>query len=140
MITSPDPTRTETVLLVDGNGFVRGALRPWLERSGYRVLEAADAQEALSVHAWHGGKIDLLVSDVILRGMTGRQLAQKLATLQPGLGVLFLSGWGDEVTAAAQPDPDAVVLVKPFAPVSFLLTIRGLLDARTALPSTLRVA
>lgn len=82
----------ETVLLVEDEDFVRGVTREVLEIAGYRVLEAGDGESALQVFNENGGKVDLVLTDVVMPGMNGRDLAEKLAAISPNLKVLFMSG------------------------------------------------
>lgn len=77
---------------------------------------AQDAEEALQVEAQHAGKIDLLLTDVVMPGMNGRVLADKLRSKQPGLRVLYIRGYTDSFIAArVVPEPSTVLLHKPFS-------------------------
>jgi signal transduction histidine kinase len=103
---APAETRTfpgghETVLLVEDREAVRRVAQRFLARRGYRVLEAASAEEALAVADAHAGEIDLLLSDVILGGMDGYALAIALTARQPGLRVVLMSGYPSEMLARA---------------------------------------
>jgi CheY-like chemotaxis protein len=100
----------ETVLLVEDNDALRALGRHVLQAGGYTALGAADGARALDVSARHPGPIDLLVTDVSLPGMGGRQLAQSLLRLRPGLRVLYLSGDPDEAARGG------AFLAKPFTP------------------------
>jgi two-component system cell cycle sensor histidine kinase/response regulator CckA len=90
---------TETVLLVEDEAAVREVARAQLEALGYRVLACASAEEALAVAAGHCGPLHLLLTDVVMPGMNGRDLAQRLRTARPGVKVLFSSGYGEDVVA-----------------------------------------
>ena len=83
---------SETILLVEDEEAVRGLLHEVLTDSGYRVLPAASGAEALSVSRAHSGPVDLLLTDVVMPGMGGREVATLLAAERPGLRVLFASG------------------------------------------------
>ena len=81
-----------TILVVDDDAWVRGLARDVLAREGYRVLEASDGQDAIRVSAEHPGPIHLLLTDVMMPGMNGCDLATGLSALLPGLKVMFMSG------------------------------------------------
>ncbi len=86
------PTSKETLLIVDDEPSIREAAADMLRSEGYNVLEASSGPEALEVCAEHQFKIDLLLTDLIMPGMTGRMLADILAARRAGLAVLFMSG------------------------------------------------
>src|SRR6201999_1522191 len=93
------PGRGETVLVAEDDPSVRALVKSVLQRSGYRVLAAADGQSALELARKEQGRIDLLLSDVIMPRMNGRALRDALSGLYPGLRVLFMSGYtGDVLT------------------------------------------
>src|SRR6266540_5639138 len=89
---------SETILLVEDEAPVRAVTRQLLERNGYTVLEASDGPAALALvdGAAVSRHIDLLLTDVIMPGMSGRELADKLKARRPNLGVLFMSGYTDD--------------------------------------------
>jgi len=129
---------SETVLVVEDEDAVRSLTRMILEQGGYRVLEAADASEALSVNAKLAEPIDLLLSDVVMPRMSGPQLAAQMQEEQPDLKVLFISGHADEtIVHHGVLDPDTELLVKPFSVNELLARVHGVLrdwrpDARRA--------
>jgi len=114
-----------TILVAEDAAPVRALTRHVLGRSGYTILEAADGPSALRVADAHPGRIHLLVTDLLMPGMTGRQLARRLAAGRPGLKVLYLSGLGADVAAAS--DPGAAFLSKPFRTADLARTVAALL-------------
>ena len=119
----------ETLLLVEDEENVRLMVRAALERSGYRVLVAAGGPEALVLAAAHEGPIDLLISDMVMPKMNGRELARRLLEERPRIAVLFVSGYPDttfEIPAGQKP-PE--FLQKPFAPIDLTARVRQILDA-----------
>jgi two-component system cell cycle sensor histidine kinase/response regulator CckA len=121
---------SETVLLVEDAPAVREVARRILERYGYRVVEAATGEAALRLAADLPGQVDLLLSDVVMPGMGGRSLADRLTSLNPAVKVLFMSGYTDD--AAVRLDvlgAAATYLQKPFSPVTLARTVREVLDA-----------
>ena len=127
----PKPVRggDETVLLVEDATPVRTLARRSLEARGYRVLDAADGPSALELSARHGGGIDILVTDVVMPGMSGRELAERLAPERPSMKVLYTSGYTDD-TMVRQGVLTAGVafLQKPFVPDSLARKVREVLD------------
>jgi len=118
----------ETILFVEDDPAIRKVLRRFLEVSAYTVLEAATPSEALSLAADYGGRIDLLLTDVVMPEMSGRALAELLTAERPGLLVLFMSGYtGDAIVHQGRLDPDTAFLQKPFAPEVLLRRIREVL-------------
>lgn len=123
------PAGCETVLLVEDEQLVRLAARRILERHGYRVLEAQHGREALELCTRHEGAIDLMVTDVVMPQMNGRELARQLTGLRPTLKVIFVSGYADDVIAQYGPlDADMAFIQKPFSPDTLLRKVRDLLD------------
>ena len=121
---------SETVLLVEDEPGVRAVAREALEDHGYRVIEAQHGVEALAVAGAHAGPIDLLVTDMVMPQMGGRELAQRLRALRPTLRVLFMSGYTDDVIlrrGASEASP--AFLQKPFAVGAFARKVRETLDA-----------
>ncbi|MGE0352824.1 MAG: PAS domain S-box protein [Gemmatimonadales bacterium] len=119
---------TGTILLVEDEGAVRQLARRILSGAGYNVLEAASGRDALRHSAQLQGKLDLLVSDVVMPGMSGPELADRLRAEQPGLPVLFISGYPDETLNRAVAGAEADLLNKPFTAEELLDRIRLVLE------------
>ncbi|HEX8027215.1 MAG TPA: response regulator, partial [Vicinamibacterales bacterium] len=117
----------ETVLVAEDEQGVRELAVESLERRGYRVLAAASGEEALRIAAGYGAAIDLLVSDVIMPGMKGTELAERLRATRPGTRVLLMSGYAADVVTA-QDLRDAPLLSKPFSPATLIKAVRAALD------------
>jgi CheY-like chemotaxis protein len=120
----------ETILVVEDQPAVRKLTADILKRYGYDVLEVANGAEALLLSERFHSPIHVMVTDVIMPGMTGRELASRLATLRPDMKVLFISGYaGDIITHQGVLDSDVAFLSKPFAPDALAGKLRELLDA-----------
>ncbi|OGK79675.1 MAG: hypothetical protein A2X52_04825 [Candidatus Rokubacteria bacterium GWC2_70_16] len=126
---------SETVLLVEDEEEVRTLAREILETAGYAVLEARDGRQATDLAERHSGPIHLLVSDVVMPGMSGADLVECLRPLHPELRLLFMSGYTDAALAnhAALP-PGAAFMEKPFTAATFTRTVREVLDRPRARP------
>jgi PAS domain S-box-containing protein len=121
----------ETILLVEDDDMFRGLLRKVLKSRGYNVLEAANPAAALELAAAHGEGIQLLLSDLVMPGGTGVDLARRLAARDPGLKIILMSGYSDELLASrdlAQTSSGRAFLEKPFATDDLLRMLRRLLD------------
>lgn len=119
----------ETLLLVEDEDLVRALARRMLESQGYHVLEARSGHEALEISQAYHGYIDLLITDVIMPGIGGRQLAQELAKLRPATRVLFISGYTDStMIEQAEIDGNSAFLQKPFSHESLTNKVRQVLD------------
>jgi CheY-like chemotaxis protein len=126
--TSP-PQGTETVLLVEDEATVRSVAREVLQMVGYTVLEAATGEEALQRVEQHSGPIHLLVTDVVMPGMDGRELAVRLMINYPAMQVLYLSGYTDEAIAHHRVLQAGIELLhKPFTPEALARRVREVLD------------
>jgi signal transduction histidine kinase len=124
----PAPRGSETVLVVDDEEIVRAWLCRSLETLGYRALAAGSGAEALTLIE-SGVAVDLLVSDVIMPGMGGRGLGERVEALLPGLPVLFISGFDrDEIVGQGMLDERARLLRKPFTVEEVAIEVRALLD------------
>ena len=118
----------ETVLVVDDEPVVRAMMLRALREAGYQVLDAQDGASALARARDHAGRIDVLVTDLAMPGMRGRELARTMAQQLPGLRVLFVSGFaGDEVERLGLLEAGRPFLSKPFAPELLVDRIRQLL-------------
>ena len=120
---------TEVVLLVEDEAGVRSLVSNALGRSGYRVFEASDGEEALRVMRDHAGEIDLLLSDVVMPKMSGRELFAQVSALRPDMKVLFMSGYTDDTIIHHGIDRDFAFIHKPVTPDVLMLKIRAVLEA-----------
>jgi PAS domain S-box-containing protein len=119
----------ETVLLVDDEPAFRELLQRVLESNGYGVLAAADGDAALALAAAHGGAIELLLTDMILPGMSGSAIAERLSKDRPDVKVLYISGYSQEALASkGMLGSGRAFLSKPFRLDAFLHRVRDLLD------------
>jgi len=126
---APQPKREATVLLVDDNAEIRNALRHMLERQGYEVLESAGPEEALDLVEHGSATIDVLLSDVNMPDMSGRELARRVRHVRPEMKVLMMSGYADEEIDVGELEESVVFLQKPFPPERLIRTVRSLLQA-----------
>jgi PAS domain S-box-containing protein len=119
---------SETVLLVEDEDGVRQLAREYLEASGYTVMEAADGRKALEMAETNAGPIHLLMTDVVMPGVSGRELAERIEKLRPGIKVLFMSGYTDQaVVHHGILENDAVLLQKPFTLATLAEKLREIL-------------
>src|SRR3970282_782901 len=119
---------SETILVVDDSPQIRTLVRDVLEMHGYRVFEAPSAREALEIAGRPGVHLDLLLTDIEMPEMNGRELADALRTRQPGLKVVFVSGYGSDELTRHGVAPGAALLQKPFGPKVLARTVREILD------------
>lgn len=128
---SPPPGGTETILLVEDSTPLRDLTQEMLELFGYTVLSAEHPRQALLLAQQNAGKIDLLLSDVVMPEMSGPQLAEKLKAMLPELQVLFISGYTDEaIVHHGILDPGQRLLSKPFSRETLAARVREALAAR----------
>jgi two-component system cell cycle sensor histidine kinase/response regulator CckA len=119
----------ETILLVDDEDMVRDLVRTVLQSAGYTVLGARQGGEALSLAGQHKGTIDLLVTDLVMPHMSGRELAEQLKALRLRIKVLFMSGYTDDVVVRhGLLAADVEFLPKPFSPAFLASKVRKILD------------
>jgi PAS domain S-box-containing protein len=122
---------TETVLVVEDQPDVRKLTLAMLEDQGYRLLEAANGIEALSLSERYAEPIDLLVTDVVMPGMTGRELARMLLALRPSLKTLYTSGYpANAIAHEGVLDPGVAYLPKPFSPAQLAAKVREVLSEK----------
>jgi len=130
------PSGRGRVLLVEDEPAVRHLARRVLERSGYAVIEAADGEEAIRRFEESGAPVDLLLTDLVMPGMSGRALAERLTALSPGLPVVFMSGYPGDAFADGGPEGSpSYFLQKPFAPALLADHVRQALHAAATRPA-----
>ena len=136
----PEPPRTQarapagaTVLLVEDRDDVRTVTRRMLQRSGHAVLEAADGEAALEIHRRHRGPIQLLITDIVMPGMSGRELAEQLAPDRPDMKILFMSGFTrDEILPHGGEGTNSGFIQKPFTIDQLLTRVAEMLGHSTS--------
>jgi two-component system, cell cycle sensor histidine kinase and response regulator CckA len=127
---APAPVGNETILLVEDEPVVRRLAVLGLRFRGYTVLEAADGAEAIEIAQGNLGRIDLVVSDVVMPGLSGPELLKRLSTITPTARRLLVSGHAEEAVLPGGPrEVDAEFLPKPFTPDRLARKIREVLDA-----------
>jgi CheY-like chemotaxis protein len=120
---------TETILLAEDEEMVRDLARQVLEMSGYKVLEAANGRSALSMFERHQESIHLLLTDVIMPEMSGRELADRVVQIRPEMKVLYMSGYTDNAILHHGILTEGTNFIhKPFAPDSLTRMVREVLD------------
>jgi signal transduction histidine kinase/CheY-like chemotaxis protein len=120
---------TETVVVAEDDSMVRALIRVTLESSGYTVLEASSGEAAVELCESYGGPVDLLVTDMVMPGMGGRALADRLTMTRPDLRVLYVSGYAEtEVLEEPGGTPGTAFVQKPFTPDELALRVRSLID------------
>ena len=125
------PRGTERILLVEDNEMVRGLVRQVLEASGYQVLEAANGSAARLICEQNTEAIQLLLTDVVMPEMSGREVADLLAPLHPEMRVLYMSGYAENVIAREGVLEEGINFIqKPFSSEALTLKVRDLLDVR----------
>jgi two-component system, cell cycle sensor histidine kinase and response regulator CckA len=126
------PPGRETVLLVEDEPRVRSLTEEILTRQGYRVFSAANGAEALRVCREHPGAIDLLVTDIVMAGMSGPELAAKIESTRPHTAVLYISGYAGDSVLGTSSEEGVAFLQKPFTPAALARKVRDLLDERSS--------
>jgi len=125
------PRGEETVLVVDDDEGIRRLSAEFLEKSGYRVLRAADGEDALRVVEGFDGEVALVITDVVMPRMGGKALFQHLRTLRPGMKVLYMSGYTDNaIVHQGVLEEGTAFLQKPFTMEALARKVREVLDAR----------
>ncbi len=123
---------TETILLVEDEANLRYLARQYLEKQGYKVIEAADGAVAMQIAVAHEAVIHLLLTDVIMPGMNGRELAQRISEIRPNVKVLYMSGYTENVIGHnGTLDAGVRLLQKPFNLRDLKNKVREVLDATT---------
>jgi two-component system cell cycle sensor histidine kinase/response regulator CckA len=117
----------QTILLVDDHELVLRALHTYLEKRGYNVLEAHDGEEALLLAECFPAMIHVLVTDLVMARMNGRELARRLMTLRPEMQVIMMSGFPDELMVQQELTPQIPILAKPFLPKRLLTEVENVL-------------
>ncbi len=122
----PEPVR-ETILLVDDEAGIRGLVRRILRREHYNVIEAATGEEALAIALQHPGPIHVLLTDVMMPGVSGPQLAESVRGAFPSVKVVFISGYSQ--TTPTEKLPSALLLPKPFTMTELLRVVRKAIES-----------
>ncbi len=132
-----EPERTapagggETILLVEDDDAIRKISHIVLESAGYRLIDAADGEEAVEKFRERGGEVDLLLLDMIMPGKNGKEVYEEIERLKPGIRVIFVSGYtAHQTTREAASLPDTELLLKPVSPRDLLQKVRAVLDRR----------
>jgi PAS domain S-box-containing protein len=132
---------SETVLVVEDEELVRAVIREILEDAGYTVIGARHGRQALELAAEYEGPIDLLVTDLVMPELGGRELAAELAKTRPATGVIFMSGYPDDAAVAhGVLEADASFLQKPFTHDELARKVRDVLDGQDRRAADLSVA
>jgi two-component system, cell cycle sensor histidine kinase and response regulator CckA len=120
----------ETILLVEDDEMVRSLVRETLEREGYKMLDAADSAEALRVGQDFKGDIQLLITDVVMPKISGRELAEQMVSARPNLRVLYMSGYTDTAILKNGLEQGSIsFLQKPFTPAALTQRVRDVLES-----------
>jgi len=123
----------ETVLVVEDEEALRQVTQRIFARNGYHVITAANGPEALDIAGAHPGEIHLLVTDVVMPHMLGKEIAEKMRAIKPGIQVLFMSGYARPVLASqGSLDPSVVLVEKPFSEAELLSQAGRVLDGHFA--------
>lgn len=125
-VAAASPRGSETILLVEDEAEVRTLTREILERQGYRVLEAGSASDGLAIAKRHEGPVDLLLTDVIMPGTGGRELAEHVMAVRGR--VLYMSGYAPDAVEGLGVESGLPLLAKPFTRATLARTVRDVLD------------
>ena len=126
----------ETILIVEDEEALRELARELLEANGYKVIEAERGEKAIQLVEHSQTSIDLLLTDVVMPGIGGKQLAKALLELRPGLHVLYMSGYTDDVINNRVLPENTLLLPKPFTRALLLRKVREALDTKTSFSSS----
>ena len=126
--TPTDQPRQRTILLVEDEPFVRDATRNILEHAGFEVLSTADAQEATTAYEECHRAIDLVITDMVLRGRSGQQLGQDLRERSPQIVILVTSGYGNAEYETEAPESRTYFLAKPYSRRTLVEKIETILE------------
>jgi PAS domain S-box-containing protein len=128
---------SETILVVEDEAMVRDLTLEVLKESGYTVISAERPDDALKISEQNQGTIDLLLTDVVMPGMSGLELAERLKPERPKMKVLYVSGYtADAVTRRGMSDPTTAFLQKPFAPGALVRKVREVLEVGSEHPTS----
>ena len=128
--TVPPPRGSETILLVEDEQAVRQIMIEYLNSRGYSVVQGKNGQDALQMLQDFSGKMDLLITDVIMPGMSGAELAGRVKEIKPDIRVLFISGYTESMVVRHGIDETSGFLQKPFTLASMACKVREVLDAK----------
>lgn len=117
-----------TILLVEDEPFVREATCSILERAGFQVLPAEDAQEAMEAYELIGRKVDLLMTDIVLPGKSGDELGREMRQRSPNVAVLLTSGYGGAAQVTESPEARTYFLAKPYSRRALVEKIKTILS------------
>jgi CheY-like chemotaxis protein len=130
---SDNLSRNKTILLVEDDPLVRGLIRRVLQAQGYTLLEAENSQEALDLFNHYPGLIHLLITDLFMPGMTGKDLARQLNGLLPQLKVLFISGYTHKVVTRYDGlGTNVAFLEKPFGAIALIKKVQEMFEPQFA--------
>lgn len=127
-ISTKVPGKRETILLVEDEAFVREITCQVLESAGYMVLQASSAEEALWAFCQHEGPVHLLLTDMVMPGKNGQDLAAELGALSPEMKTILTSGYAENVAEEMGRNPRIFFLPKPFSVQSLTRKVRNVLD------------
>ncbi|MGD1072035.1 MAG: response regulator [Bryobacteraceae bacterium] len=123
------PGGSEVILLVEDEDAIRVLVRKILETKGYAVCEARNGREGLALCGAHEGPIDLLLSDVVMPELGGRELADGALRMRPGMRIMFMSGYNEDSVLQERVRNGIAFLQKPFTPSALALKVREALDS-----------